>query len=332
MARTLGEAELLALVDALASGTWVSGAQLAAAAGISRAALSKRVQKLATEWQLDVESSSGRGYRLRKPLQRLAAETVGALLPTLWRDALKVEVVPRIASTNSVLLERPAADDPQVLLAEMQTAGRGRRGRNWVSPFAANLCLSLAWSFPAWPPQLTTLPLAVGVACVRALRARGAASVQLKWPNDLYANGAKLGGILVEQRGEATGTCRVIIGVGLNVAMVDAQARGVTQPWTTLESVMTAAALPERNALAAALAAALANACQLFSASGFASFASDFNAFDLTRGRPVTVLEADARWQGSARGVDADGALRVATPEGIRLVRAADVSLRLDRA
>lgn len=330
MARTLGEDELLTLADALAGGGWVSGAQLAAAAGISREALSKRVQKLAAEWQLEVESGPGRGYRLTHPLQRLVATTLRALLPTLWQDMLKVDVVPRIDSTNSALLARSAADDPQVLLTEMQTAGRGRRGRQWVSPFAANLYLSLAWSFPAWPPQLTTLPLAIGVACTRSLRALGAVDVGLKWPNDLYANGNKLGGILVEQRGEATGTCRVIIGVGLNVAMENIQAGGVTQPWTTLESVLASTALPERNTLAAALVTALANACQHFAATGFASFASDWNTFDLTLGQTVTVLEGDARWHGIAQGVGADGALRVATPEGVRPVRAADVSLRID--
>ncbi|MBV8062746.1 MAG: biotin--[acetyl-CoA-carboxylase] ligase [Nevskia sp.] len=236
MARALSEDELLRLIDALAAGEWRSGEALAAEAGVTRAALAKRVGHL-REWGLEVEAEAGRGYRLAQPLQRLEADRIRALLPA-QRALRGLEVLARTDSTNQRLLEADAAQDPQVLFAELQTAGRGRRGRQWRSPFGANLYLSLAWSFPAWPPQLSALSLAVGVACARALRRAGLRAVRLKWPNDLRVGEAKLGGILIEQRGEAGGACRVVIGVGLNVAMSRAQAGELGQPWTSVQAVL----------------------------------------------------------------------------------------------
>lgn len=331
MARTLDDTDLLQIVDALAPGEWVSGAHLAEAAGISREALSKRVRKLISEWQIDVEASPGLGYRLVRPLQRLTTDGVRAGLPSYWREGLRLAAVPRTGSTNSDLLERPAKHDPQVLLAEMQTAGRGRRGRAWASPFGANLYLSLAWTFDAWPPRLTTLPLAVGVCCARALRECDLNSIALKWPNDLRVGAAKLGGILVEQRGEVDGPCRVIIGVGLNVSMSAKQASAVSQAWTALEPALEAVGRqpPRRDVLAARFLVALADGCEAFAADGFTPFAAEWAALDMTRERPVTVLAADGNWTGIAHGVNADGALRVQTPTGLRLVHAGDVSLRV---
>ena len=130
-----------------------------------------------------------------------------------------LEVALRVDSTNQRLIEAASAGDPQALFAEAQSAGRGRRGRDWRSPFGANLYLSLAWSFAGWPPKLGTLPLAIGITAARALAACGLPGVQLKWPNDLRIGDAKLGGILIESRSEIGGSCRVIIGLGLNVAM-----------------------------------------------------------------------------------------------------------------
>src|SRR3546814_8669630 len=209
MAAVLSEAELLALVDVLADGQWHSGEALAADAGITRAALSKRVERL-RDWQLDVESRQGLGYRLTVPLERLDAHALQAQIPSM-----RIKIAPVIDSTNTQLLVADGADDPQALLAEMQTAGRGRRGRSWISPFGANLYLSIAWSWPAWPPELSALSLAIGVACAKVIENHGVADVRLKWPNDLLVDDRKLGGILIEHRGEAGGACRVVVGIEL---------------------------------------------------------------------------------------------------------------------
>lgn len=330
MARTLDEAALLRLIDALAPGDWVSGAVLAQASGISREALSKRMRHLG-DWQLEIESRPGLGYRLAHPLQRLDAAAILAELPPQWRQDLDLRVLPRTDSTNTQLLNSPAGRDPQALLAESQTAGRGRRGRVWRSPFGANLYLSVAWSFPAWPPQLSTLSLAAGVCCARALRRVGLDGVALKWPNDLWLNRAKLGGILIEQRGEAGGTCRVVIGFGLNVTMSESQAGVLDQAWTTVEESLRAMArpAPARTVLAAALLEALLSGLEQFAVSGFASFESEWSALDLTRGCEVNVTGVNRGLAGTARGVDADGALLVENAQGLHAIHAGDVSLRL---
>ena len=328
MARRLSEAQLLALADALSDGAWRSGEELAAAAGITRAALAKRVEHL-RDWGLVVVTQPGLGYRLDPPLQRLSAEGICAAWPPGVPQPSSLRVLACTDSTNQQLLSADGAGDPQLLLAEMQTAGRGRRGRHWRSPFGANLYLSLAWSFPTWPLQLGTLPLACGVACARALSDAGV-PVSLKWPNDLRVGGRKLGGILVEQRGEAGGACRVVIGVGVNQAMAAPQAAGIDQPWTTVQAECAARGrvAPQRNALAAALAASLLAAMHDYAVAGFEPFRSDWARFDETAGKAVRVQFGEQRIEGLARGIDSSGALQLEVDGAVRAVLAGDVSLR----
>ncbi|NKF22713.1 bifunctional biotin--[acetyl-CoA-carboxylase] ligase/biotin operon repressor BirA [Solimonas marina] len=324
MAAALSEAELLALVDALADGEWHSGEDLAAASGITRAALSKRVERL-RDWQLDVESRQGLGYRLSAPIERLDAHVLQATTPMRLRVAAVVD------STNTQVLDADASHDPQVLLAELQTAGRGRRGRQWISPFGANLYLSIGWSWAAWPRELSALSLAVGVACVEALTELGVTGVQLKWPNDLLAGGRKLGGILIEHRGEAGGSCRVVIGIGINVQMAAQQAGGVTQPWINLGELceIQQRPMPGRNALAAALLRQLTTRLSRYADEGFSTMAADWSRLDASRDAPVRILNGDAGFDGIGRGVDRDGALLVETAAGMQRVHAGEVSLRL---
>lgn len=332
MTRALDDAALLPLVDALAAGDWQSGEALAAAAGVTRAALAKRIAQIEA-WGLDIEARTGLGYRLRTPLQRLDADALRAALPADAAARLRhVAVALRIDSTNQQLLDAPGGDDPQALLAEAQTAGRGRRGRDWRSPFGANVYLSLAWPFTVWPPKLGCLPLAVGVAACRALAASGLPGVQLKWPNDLKLGTAKLGGILIESRSEIGGPCRVVIGLGLNVSMTDAQAVAVDQPWVSVHAAQDAlgVARSPRPLLATALLAALVDALAAFEQDGFTSFAEDWARLDQARGRRVTVSGLGEPFDGVARGIDEDGALRVERADGsLRCLHAGEISVRL---
>jgi len=325
MAKTLSHDELLPLVDALADGQWHSGEGLAQAAGVSRAALAKRVGKLA-DWGLVVESQAGRGYRLGTPLERLSLQGIIDMLPGHWQRAAGVQVLTVTDSTNSRLLESSTENDPQAAFAELQTAGRGRLGRAWRSPFGANLYLSVAWSFPAWPERLTTLPLAIGTALANWLHGIGVQDIAVKWPNDLWIARRKLGGILIETRGEAGGGCRVVVGVGVNLAMRGGQAQGIDQPWIALSEALPE--MPPRNALAAALLVALLQTLETFQNEGFAPFREHFPRYDATLDTAVNV-SCDPPVSGIARGVDAAGALIVDTPQGQRKIMAGDVSLRL---
>jgi BirA family biotin operon repressor/biotin-[acetyl-CoA-carboxylase] ligase len=325
MAAALTAEELLPLIDRLADGVWHSGEALAEQSRISRAALAKRMDKL-RDWGLAVEARQGLGYRLAQPLERLNASAIQRELSELARAQLRqLNVLAITDSTNERLLAADAALDPQVLLAEYQSSGRGRRGREWVSPFGANLYLSLAWTFPHWPPQLTALPLAVGVACARALGAPP--QLALKWPNDLWIAGRKLGGILIEQRGEAGGACRVVIGVGLNLTMRAEQSAGITQPWISLAEAL--GQTPLRNELAAALITQLVRMLKEFSERGFSPFRAEWNRLDLTRDQEVRIDGYAGSTFGVARGVDESGALKLESEGQVQRVLSGDISLRL---
>jgi len=326
MAQPLIAEERLKLVDALADGAWHSGETLAEVSGISRAALAKRIDRL-RDWELEIEARQGLGYRLAQPLERLDVMRLRVALG----NALRVDVLTETDSTNSRLLDADPAQDPQALLAEFQTAGRGRRGRSWRSPFGANLYLSLAWSFASWPPALTTLSLAVGARCAQRLATLGVAGIGVKWPNDLLVDGRKLGGILIEHRGESGGACRVVIGLGLNVAMSSQQAEGITQPWIGLNEALQAAghAPLSRNRLATELLQALRAALADFEGAGFTPFAAEWHRHDLARGRQVQVLLGERTLDGIARGIDAQGALIVDADGQQHVLHSGEVSLRL---
>lgn len=324
MARPLEDEDLLRLVDALASGEWQSGEALAAASGLTRAGLAKRVGHL-RDWGLHIESKFGQGYRLARPLERLDAERIRGSVP----QDLRFDVQPIVDSTNRVLMDADPADDPQALLAEHQSAGRGRRGRDWHSPFGANLYLSFAWTYPLWPPQLPALSLAVGVVCARALHAAGVDGVRLKWPNDLWVQNRKLGGILIEQRGESSGLCRVIVGVGINVAMHKSQAGGIDQPWITVDEALALAgrASASRNLLASELLHGLHECLARYTVQGFEPYREEWLSLDAMRDREVQV-PGDDRLRGMGRGIDSSGAFLIETRQGLRAVHAGDVSLR----
>jgi BirA family biotin operon repressor/biotin-[acetyl-CoA-carboxylase] ligase len=331
MARLLPEEDLLALVDALAVGNWCSGEALAERSGVTRAALAKRIAHL-RDWGLSIETQPGLGYRLAVPLERLDAGQIRAALAVGSAERLRaVRVLAHTDSTNQRLLEAEPGDDPQALFAERQTAGRGRRGRVWCSPFASNLYFSLAWSFPSWPPQLGTVSLVVGIACARALRAVGLNAIQLKWPNDLRVGPRKLGGILIEQRGEAGGSCRLVIGIGINTAMLPDQAGLVDQPWTTMNGELARCGRepPSRNQFAAALLDALVSALDWFERDGFAPFVADWNSLDASANQPVRILGVEPVLEGVARGIDANGALIVEAGGHRHHLHAGEVSLRM---
>ncbi len=314
------------LLGLLADGRFHSGEALGRALGVSRGAVWKQIAAL-DALGLDVFRVPGRGYRLARPMELLDRERILAGLLPESRDRLhELLVADSVDSTNSRLLEMDT-DGVAACLAEHQQAGRGRRGRAWVSPFGANLYLSVSWPFASLPPDFPALGLAAGVAARRALEDIGARGVWLKWPNDLYAEGAKLGGILLEMRGEPPGPCRVVAGIGVNVDMPEAAGGAVDQRWIDLAGVM-GGVLPSRNALAIALLDHWIAAFAGFERGGFADFREEWRTADLLAGADVEVADGRQRLVGRALGVAADGALEIETAEGVRRVVSGDASLR----
>lgn len=326
MARLTNHDSLLPLLRTLSDGAWHSGTRLAEAAGISRAALSKRIHRL-LDLGLEIETLPGRGCRLVEPLELLDADLIRGDLPSEWQQRLALQVQASTDSTNSQLVEADAAGDPQALLAEHQTRGRGRQGRVWHSPFGTNLYLSLAWTFPQWPPQLTALSLAAGVAVAEALESLGAAQIRLKWPNDIWWQDAKLGGILIEQRGEAGGACRMVLGLGLNISMRSATDAQISQAWTSLAEALPGQRL-SRNRIAAHVLAHWCAMLDSFSKTGFDPYLPRWRERDLTRNRAVHLEQDAEQLLGIARGVDDDGALLMDVDGERRRILSGDVRLR----
>ena len=320
-----------ALLQRLACGP-VSGDVLAGEAGLTRAAVWKRVEALRAAG-IAIEAAPGRGYRLAQPLDLLDADAIRAALPTAVHGRLAaLEAAWVLDSTNSELLRRETpARGCAVLLAERQAGGRGRRGREWASPLAAHVYLSLARRFDGGLARLGGLSLVAGVAACEALHALGFTQVQLKWPNDLVvADGAglrKLGGLLVEGGGEVGGAARAVIGLGLNVRMPPTYAAGIDQPWTELAALSPRP--PSRDALVAALLRQLLPALDEFDAQGLSPFLPRYAALDALAGRAIRVHEGGQVGDAQALGLADDGALRVRDGAGAeRRLHAGDVSVR----
>lgn len=316
-----------AVLRHLADGRLRSGAEIAAALRVSRAAVSDAVRALESNG-LDVLAVRGRGYRLAAPFDALDAAAIGAALGA-QPGAVRLEVIDECDSTNAVLAARAAAGAPSgtAVVCELQRAGRGRRGAGWVSGLGAGLTLSMLWRFDRATASLTGLPLAIGVACARALEALGASGVGLKWPNDIVRGEAKLGGILVEVAGDGERSSAAVIGVGINVRLPDAARRAIGRPVADLGVGREA---PSRNALAARLAAEIAAAAAAFERAGFGAFRDEWLRRHAWQGRRVRVLAPSRRTvDGVAAGVADDGALIVDTPRGPERFHSAEVSLRL---
>lgn len=318
-----GERELLLR---LAAGS-ATGDALAQGTGLTRAAVWKRIEAL-REAGIRIEARPGRGYALAAPLELLERDRIlQALTPEVRPRIAELEVAWSLDSTNSELLRRQTpAGGAMVLLAEQQTGGRGRRGRAWASPVAANLYLSIARHFSGGLARLGGLSLVAGVAVAEALRVQGFADVGLKWPNDLVVDGRKLGGLLVEGGGEHGGPIRAVIGIGINVRMPEAFAAAIDQPWIDLAAM--AASAPSRNAIAALVLTQLLPVLERFDEEGLAPFLERYASLDALAGREVLIHSAASTEQGFAEGIAADGALRVRMAGQIRNVHAGEVSVR----
>ncbi|MGH8025476.1 MAG: bifunctional biotin--[acetyl-CoA-carboxylase] ligase/biotin operon repressor BirA [Pseudoxanthomonas sp.] len=305
----------------------VSGDALAQEAGLTRAAMWKRIEAL-REAGVEIDAQAGRGYALRHPVELLQDEAIiGALAPFVRAGIASLEIAWSVDSTNSELLRREApAHGLAALIAERQTGGRGRRGKTWASPLAAHLYLSLSRQFSGGLARLGGLSLVAGVAAAEALHASGYGRVRLKWPNDLVVEGRKLGGLLVEGGGEHAGPVRAVIGLGLNVRMPDAMAATLDQPWVDLAQLADQA--PSRNAVAARLLTHLMPALDQFDAEGLAPFLARYARFDALAGREVVVHLAGMTQAGTAAGIAEDGALRVRIEGEERVFHAGEVSVR----
>ena len=233
-----------------------------------------------------------------------------------------------IDSTNAELMRRlqAGAGGGLVCVAEQQSAGRGRRGRQWVSPFASNLYLSLTGDFPGGAATLEGLSLAVGVAVAEALETFGLRELQLKWPNDILLAGSKLGGVLIETNGNAADSCQAVVGVGVNVCMPRSPAADIDQDWTDVTTAL--GRNPGRNRLLGAMLNRLLPLMVEYGETGFAHWRERWLSRNAFAGCAVVVHSGGQQVAGTMEGVDDSGALLLRAGDTIQTVHGGEVSLR----
>ncbi|MFV4845759.1 bifunctional biotin--[acetyl-CoA-carboxylase] ligase/biotin operon repressor BirA [Edwardsiella tarda] len=310
----------LKLIALLSDGDFHSGEHLGESLGMSRAGINKHIQTL-RDWGIDVFTVPGKGYCLPTPMQLLNAEAITAQLPHA-----RVTVLPVVDSTNQYLLDRISElQSGDACVAEYQQAGRGRRGRQWFSPFGANLYLSMYWKLEQGPAAAMGLSLVIGIVMAEVLRELGADGVKVKWPNDLYLNDRKLAGILVELTGKTGDAANIVIGAGINLMMRNPDANVVDQQWINLQE---AGATIDRNRLVACLLGRLRATLTEFELRGLAPFIARWRALDNFIDRPVRLLIGEQTIHGIARGIDAQGALLLERDGVVTPFIGGEISLR----
>ncbi len=326
-----GETSLIAeLFARLADGKFHSGEELARSLGVTRSAVWKAAGEL-RERGATLHAVRNRGYRIPQRSDPLDAAKIRERLAREVRErVVSIENTWSIASTNSALLERanPQSGQSEVLLAEYQSAGRGRRGRAWLAPPGGAVCLSLSWTFREVPRDLGALGLVIGVCALRALHEHGLAGASLKWPNDVLIGEKKLGGVLIELRAESTGPACVVIGIGLNVCLGATLLQRIAESGTAATDLASVGISASRNAVAASLISACIHGLSGFEREGLKPFIEEWRTADALRGRAVNVSAAAGNARGIARGIDVHGALVVETPQGVRRFISGDVTVR----
>lgn len=314
------------LLKILQDGHFHSGQKLGAALGISRSAVWKHLQRLEASLGIQLYKVPGRGYRLAESISLLDENGSAESLKQLgWA----VKVLDSTDSTNAEALRmlHAGVQAPFVVLAEAQTSGRGRRGRAWVSPPAQNLYYTLAFTISGGAQRLSGLSLVVGLAVMRALRQMGVEQAGVKWPNDIYVDGKKIAGILMELSGDPADLCHVLIGIGVNVNMTSS-AVGIEQAWTSMRNETLA--LVDRNELVRVVSHSLHHYLERHAEEGFSGLRAEWEACNIWRGRYCCLSSGSQHVKGLVLGVDDQGALRLSVNGQEKRFSGGELSLRLE--
>ena len=318
------------LLRHIADGAFYSGQSLANRFGVSRMTICQSIHKL-EEFGIDVDAVRGRGYRLQYPLELLDAQLILKALNEAHQQRIpRIDIFSQIDSTNSYLLQQASQGAPSglICLAECQSAGKGRRGRSWISPFGRNLYLSLLWRFESNSTELSGLSLLIGLAVAGVIQSLGVNEVCLKWPNDILCQGRKLAGILLEMSGELDGRCHVVIGIGINVSMPVADGQRIEQPWADLTQFI-ANSLPSRNLLAASIIESVVTGVTAFERQGLKGLMQAWHSYDCFYGKTVELHQPKGTTLGTALGIDELGRLKLNSAGVERVYASGEITLRL---
>ena len=318
------------VLSMLANGDFLSGEAIGKELGFSRMAISKAIKCL-TRQGLGITSVPGKGYQLESPVQLLDREVICAALTGYGVRKCSIEVLQNVESTSDYLLEQSRVKDVNrsVCLAESQSRGRGRRKREWYTSPYRNVALSIGWRFNDGMSDLSGLAIAAGITIVRTLHEAGFdRNIGLKWPNDIIWNDRKLGGLLIDVRGEHDGPCLAVLGLGLNISLSGEDQLNIDQACMSLEQISSYPI--DRHALVIDLIRALTVLFEDYVSSGFESFQHSWSGYDRLYGREVKVIKGDKYFSGVAMGIDELGALLLDEGKGtFSKFLSGDVSLRL---
>ena len=320
-----GYSDLLSIIS---DGKDHSGEDLAIELGVSRAAIWKSIKSLQA-LGLTIEATHGKGYRLLKPVELLSEKKIKSLLSLAAKKHCKrIEVLFNTESTNSYLLNCLEFDPVKgdVVLAEYQSAGKGRRGNQWVSPLAGGIYLSVGWRFEKSPVAPGLLSLYTGVAIVRALKETGMDNITLKWPNDILIDDNKLGGVLLELRGETCGAIDVIIGVGINYELPEQVIKNIDQEVTDI-CRHTKQRLP-RNKIVALLISHIFEVFDSVQEETNIELLNEWREYDCYKDQLARLILPDREIHGLLKGVDEQGSLLMSVDGNIQRYTSGEISLR----
>jgi len=324
------------LLKLLADGKFHSGETLANTLQVSRTSIWKMIPRI-QELGLELHSVKGKGYKLTEPLNLLEQEKILKNIPAEQQGKIQeIEIFPSLDSTSSYAMQRAqsgrldlAENKIFVCLAEQQTAGKGRRGRPWVSPFGHNVYLTIARAFNAGLSELEGLSLLIALALARVLGRNEIQGFGIKWPNDILWQGKKLAGILLEVTGDPTGLSKVLIGLGLNVSATPHSMAEVDQPWVDIKTIFGEE--PDRNILVAEILLEIIKMIDEFEKKGFVAFKEEWDEFDALKGQEVELKTHNNQSTGilgKVMGVNDQGALLLQTHKGLETFHGGELSPR----
>ena len=319
------------LLGLMSDGVFHSGQQLAEHLNVTRASVWKYLQQL-RDYGLEVESRHGLGYRLPQAIELLDASKIkNALTKTAKGYCSGIDTFEEIDSTNAFILNQLnfAMPPGSVVMAEYQTNGKGRRGHQWLSPYASGINFSLFWRQENTQTTIGALSLIIGVAVIRSLKHIGIHRAGLKWPNDILIDNAKLGGILIDLQGEANGPVNIVIGVGLNYRLPEAGL--ILKEHIATDICTHTDTLFSRNELAALIISSIFTVLDEINNQEYADLINEWRRYDAYKGRTASLLINNDTLTGILNGVNDDGCLLMHIKGEEQHFACGELSLRVEQ-
>ena len=317
------------LLEIISNGNVYSGQDLAASLNVSRAAIWKSIKHLQA-LGLEIRAIRGKGYQLLEKFEFLSKEEIRSMMTSKSKKSCKdIGVVFKTNSTNSYLLNQLDNESihGSVVFAEYQLGGRGRRNKKWISPIGSGICFSVGWRFEVMPISLGLLSLYMGIAIARSLNSLKIKEVGLKWPNDIITMGHKLGGILLDIRGESTGPLDVVIGIGINYELPKYKLINIDQP--IIDICGASKKRFSRNMIAASLLSNILEILHDLQTGANLNLLNEWRQFDYYIGKEATLILPNEKITGILKGVDEQGSLLMLVDGKLLSYRSGEVSLRI---